>query len=250
MKKIEKITIIIFLFILCIKSFSQFKIGIKTGLNISGLTPTMYEDATPYEPKLKPRLLSSVGLIFDYNIINNDKILKIGLQSGLLFAIKGYSINIKKEYNALNGYDRYTFNYLEIPMNVVLKYNKGFQLYGGFYIAKTISAINKYNIEYNDGVIETGKQELDLFMKRLSAYEPGFDETAIRTMDWGLNCGLGYQKKQVLINTGLSFGLMSIFMGQKAKDPDFPVISQYYDSIRANLVASLSVSIFLKNKRK
>ena len=245
MKNLVKAGSLLLFALISFPTFSQFKVGVKAGLNIATIHQNFTRDYDYYEIQHPvPRLLYSVGLCSDISFGD-----WVSLQPALLFGAKGVGINVKKEYEADKGYMRFTANYLEIPINVVGKY-KGFQAYAGPYIAFALSGKNKWDMEA-DGETDSGSEKIEFVWKEVdpadldSEYE--FFVLRSRRLDYGLNIGVGYKLGPVLFNAGYSLGLANMTPSVKGMDEDE---FDPKDAKRSTRTVTISVSYFFGKEKE
>ena len=202
MKNVFKIFLILLLFITIgtQKSFSQLKFGVKGGVNLANIAQD-YKDASD-EEATKMSVLYTFGGVIDFSLSD-----AMSIQSGLLLSAKGYSVDVKEEYDA-TGFDRYVINYLEIPVSFAYKI-KGFQVYAGPYVAFGIFGKNKWDLK-GDGWDDSGDAKFKFVMKEVDLESLADDELPAKRVDYGLNFGVGYQLGPILINAGYSLGLANL----------------------------------------
>ena len=175
---------------------------------------------------------------------------KFGLQSGLMFYRKGFDLKfnanryyfgpgVVADFVGVEGEDKYTTNYLEVPLNVTYKL-KGFQVYTGGYIAKGISGNRQW--DYSTFFSTTsGENDFKPVLGKSDEGELAEDERAFYALDFGLNLGVGYQIGPILFNFGYSLGLGNL-------TPEFEEERRYDGREilkRSNRVVSLSLSYIL-----
>ena len=231
MKNLFK-TLLIILFFTSIQSVqAQFKFGIKGGLNGNNIYQNIeYSDD---EINTKMQFGYHFGAIVNYGFID-----ALDLQSGLIFSSKGYHIDLNGE--SYEGSQKVKINYIEIPLNLTINI-KNFQASIGPYIAIGINGKLKNDYKYFDyeGATFIIDNEIKL--------EPVYGEIeyniyreieVFNAIDYGLNFGLGYQIKFILINVGYSRGLKNII-------PENEIFVDYADSkINHNRNLTLSVNYF------
>lgn len=210
MRNLLKAAFLLLFISLSIQSFPQFKAGVKAGLNIATVLQS-YADSED-EFSTKPRLLYSFGPTFD---IGFGRI--ISLQPSLLISAKGFGVDVTEDYDAESGYDRWTVNYLEIPINVAVKL-KGFQIYAGPYIAIALFGKNKWDIDYGGGDTNSDETDFAFVGSEIDPQDYDEDKYYLKRMDYGLNLGVGYKLGPILFNAGFSAGLANLMPGIK----DYP----------------------------
>lgn len=243
MKTLSKIIVLTFLIVSVTQVRAQVKIGLKAGLNMANIAQN-YEDAL-LESETKTRLAYHIGASVDYNLSDTW-----GIQSGLLFTSKGYSYDLEQELGiteeeSLEGYDRVTFNYLEIPVSLAYKENN-LQLYAGPYLAVGIGGKNKwdYTINYEDiGDVqnEEGKVKYKPVFGEANREDFAGDESPLNALDFGFNFGVGYEVGAVRINVGYSLGLSNMIVNYEGGADN----RDRYES--RNRAITVSASYFFKN---
>jgi hypothetical protein len=201
MKNILKCTTILALALLSISSYGQINFGVKAGLNVTTIGQNFDDD--DLEMETRPRLLFTLGGLADISFSD-----MISLQPGLNFSLKGFGVDVKDEYDADKGYDRYTVGYLEIPINVALKFG-GFQAFAGPYIGVGLFGKNKWDVS-GDGWDDSGDADIVLVTGKATPEQMMDDELVIRRIDYGINLGAGYKLGPVLVGANLAWGLANL----------------------------------------
>ncbi len=237
MKKIIRTFVIIGLITFSLQSQAQVKFGVKAGLNVNSTSQNFKDSDWEFDTKM--RLAYHIGATVDYGLTDI-----LSVQTGLLLSSKGYSYDLEQDLDAdetIEGYDRYIFNYLEIPISVAYKINDNFQVFAGPYLAVGISGKNKWDATYTwDGEenSDNGDSKLKPIFGEVGEGDLGDDEDAYSALDYGFNLGVGYQTGPILINLGYSLGLGNLTPGYEGSDGDPK------DYKMSNNVISLSVSYF------
>jgi len=210
---------------------AQVKFGAKIGLNFNDISQN-------YDAETKKQLGYHFGATIEYRLTD-----KSSLQSGLYYITKGFNVDLEKELapaESISGYNHVKFNYLEIPIHFIYK-NKNFQIYAGPYIAFGVSGKNELNYNYTiDGqeIKKEGNNKITPVYNQIGEGELDADEYAFYALDFGLNIGIGYQIKPVLINVGYSLGASNL-------QPSVEGEVFYKDGIQIyNRVITFSVSYF------
>jgi hypothetical protein len=243
MRNLIKAALLLLFISFSVQSFPQFRLGVKAGLNIASIRQNFSSDLSDYELQNPvPRLLYSVGPCFDIGFGR-----WVSLQPALLLSAKGVGADVKKEYDADSGYDRWTINYLEIPINVAFKI-KGFQLYVGPYFAIALSGKNKWDIDYGGGDTNSDFEKLSFVSSEvdpndLEGEDPLFDFFSwhFKRFDYGLNLGAGYKLGPVLLSAGYSLGLANLTPSIKDIGTD---LFDPKDAKRSTSTFTVSVSFF------
>lgn len=155
------------------------KIGIKGGVNFSNL----YVDNVKDE-NVK---VGAVGGLYTKIPVSKG----LSIQPEILYNMKGAQVN----YNSLfgSGKYRYNFNYIEIPVSLVINVAKKFNVLAGGYSAFLTSAKVK-DVDANgniNGVTTLNKDNFESF-------------------DYGLVGGLGFDIENTNIGLRYSYGLKNI----------------------------------------
>jgi hypothetical protein len=114
-------------------SFSQFKLGIEGGFNLSGMTHTV-DPQFSYLPTKETSNFNTrgkIGLILEYTIWD-----RLTIQSGAFYSAKGFRKLHWVPTQGWNGESEWSakINYFEVPFNVYYHIWKGFYCGPGFYI--------------------------------------------------------------------------------------------------------------------
>jgi len=224
---------------------AQLQFGPKLGLNLANCAFNFKE--SDWEPETKMRLAFAFGGVIDYGFSD-----AFSLQSGLMFSSKGFSYDldeISNDYETnYDGYERFILNYLELPIHAVYKI-KGFQIFAGPYLGFGIGGKYKWDYTYTDIFGEKQSEKGDTKLKpKMGEVKEGDlddDEGAYSGLDYGIDFGLGYQIKSILINAGYSLGLGNI--NPKSEDSSKDDRKDYKFS---NRVISISVSYLFGKKEK
>ena len=230
MKSIIKTLVIIGLIAFSLQTQAQVKFGVKAGLNVNNINQNFKE--SDWEEKTNMRIGYHIGATVDFGLSD-----VISLQSGLLLSSKGFSWDVKEGWgDDTKGYDRAIFNYLEIPVNFIYKFND-FQVFAGPYLAVGIGGKNKWDVTWDDGSDADYYKFIPVFGKAKDD-DIGDEEDPYNALDFGFNFGVGYQVGPVLLNLGYSLGFVNMtvdYEGGSDDRDDFKV---------TNRVITLSASYF------
>ena len=200
------------------QAFAQLKVGGKAGLNLANQSFD-YDDSDA-EPATNMRVGFHIGAAVEYGLSDD-----LAIQSGLLFTQKGFSFDLEDDLpdgTSVDGYDRVSLSYLEVPISVAYKISD-FQVYAGPYVAFGIAGRNNwdYTVEAG-GVSEDYNDEISLkpSFGEVTEEDLADDEDAFSAFDFGLNFGLGYQFGPMLVNAGYSLGLGNTFPAYDLEDFD------------------------------
>lgn len=261
MKKLNLLLIIIGL-IFSVQSFSQVSLGLKAGGNLSDMKYDINSDYGE-DPVTKAKMGFHVGLISDITILKNT----LSLQPAILYSTKGFAYDLEDLFDEMfnwvgvdmenyEGYARYNYNYLEVPVNLVFQM-KGFQFSAGPYAAVGLGG--SFTPDFTFEVEGDEYPSDEIFDKDSYKLKPVFgtvdnemfsefieDEDVMdlfRALDYGINAGLGYRFMNVQINLGASLGLGNL-------TPSFDADEYGLDSdfaknvIQKNRLLTLSVAYF------
>ena len=214
MKNIKTILLSLSL-IISSSAFSQLKFGIKAGYNLSETaywTPDVANLGLFFD-MTKMKSGYQFGALMDYSI--NDA---LSLRPEILISNKGYSYDIPRKWgDNSEGYDRVSYNYFEIPVNLAFKLND-FQIFVGPFMSFGLGGKHAWEIKRNG---RTFKEELKVkhTYKEVSIDDSSEDEIVyFQAFDFGLNGGIGYTFGPVLVNAGYSLGLGNLTPKEEGSD--------------------------------
>jgi hypothetical protein len=229
MKKLLRLLILSLFVLFSLQSYSQAKFGVKGGISLTNIVQNF--DNSDDEYATVPRLLFMVGGVADIGFSD-----MISLRPELNISLKGFGVDVKEEYDADKGYDRYTIAYLDIPVNVALKFG-GFQMYAGPYIAFAVWGKNKWDIDD-----DSGSEDIKFVMKDVELDEAGdlMNLWRWKRIDYGIGFGAGYKLGPVLLSAGAEIGLANLLPGIKDMSDFNPDDYKVH-----NLSISLTATFFL-----
>jgi len=213
----KKVFLVALLFV-SLNGFSQLKYGVKLGANFANVIQNFANLDDEFGTKI--RLAYSFGAIIEYEFSE-----VISLQSGLQLTNKGFSLDLEDELidgETVDGFDRYSITYLEVPVNVAFKI-RDFRIIVGPYIAFGIGGKNKYDYTrtYN-GSDDVVKGDTDIkFKGKLNEADWNSDNEYIKGLDYGLSLGFGYRIGPMMINAGYALGLANLFPDIEVDGFDF-----------------------------
>lgn len=260
-KSIMGIMVTFALIAMSLQAYSQYgrpevKVGFTGGLNLNNVAQDY--DESDMESATKMRLGFRLGAVADYPFTD-----EFSLQSGILFVNKGYNVDLEEQYEdafSVPGVDDLTvtadgesyvsYNYLEIPINVVAKI-EDFQISAGPYVAFNIGGkqYTDATVDYEGemmGMPYEGSQDIEEDSKLKPAFgevdpeDYDDDEAPVNGFDFGLNFAVGYDIDPVVINVGYSLGLGNTAPKYDIDDYDAK------DYKTSNRVIYFSVSYFLE----
>lgn len=241
---------------------AQFKIGIKTGGNVCNMKFDVDRDYGD-EPETKAKMGFHIGIITDITLIKET----LSLQPAMLYSNKGYSLDMEKmlddefddegmDMDDYEGYARFNYNYIEMPVNIVYKY-QGFQVSAGPYVAVGMWGTFRHDFSFevdgedfdSDDFFDEDSYQLKPVFGKVDddMFEDYLDDDDVwdlyRAIDFGINLGIGYQVNKVLFNVGYSFGISNLTPYYDADDYDIDDdFTKGY--IQKNRVFTFSVSYF------
>ncbi|KAA9340670.1 porin family protein [Adhaeribacter soli] len=230
--------------LLSFQSFSQVKLGLKAGANIStfGYDFKDSEEETLSNDITKNKIGYHVGLAAEFGFTDN-----LSLQSGLIWTNKGakYDYSLSEDGVEMEIKGKTSLNYLEIPLNLTYKISN-FQIQAGPYVAYGIGGKEELESKFTFmGETDTDKDDADVKFKN-TVEESDFDEentTFYRALDLGLNFGIGYMAGPVLLNANYSLGMSNLTPDFDGDDDD-----SADDSKIKNRVIGISATYFFGGK--
>jgi hypothetical protein len=188
----KKILLSPVILILSFQLQAQFFFGARAGNNFARLSNN--ESGNIFELAQFPIKTFHIGGIVQYGFSGLSD--KFRLESGLLLSCKGgnseYSVNQKT-----------SLNYLELPVNAIFSLGMGaneFQIVTGPYMGFLVEG--KTKIHYLQSGLD-GKKPKDYIDKSIPA----------KTMDLGINMGVGMEMDAILIRIQYGYGLTNITKG-------------------------------------
>ena len=174
---------------------AQVSIGPKVGVNLSNVRQNLEDNDGNMGTKM---LLRPVA-----GLVNNAQISDLlSIQPQILYSGKGYGLDLG---NNVDGYARSVYNYVEVPVNIVLGFGDPdrfqFQVFAGPYAAFAISGKNKIDFDLA-GVPVKEDEEIEFG-------SDGDDD--MRQLDYGVNAGLGFRAGPVQVQAGYGLGLANLF---------------------------------------
>jgi len=205
------------LFTLAAKAQAQvsFSIGPQVGYNLTSVSYDMVTGSSPYATysyETSSHSGFAAGLKASVNLPH------FAFQPAILFSQQGYKFS--DNYNSLGSYtsvgtQSILANRLAIPLNFVYTQQadgQGFQLFSGPYISFLLGGSYQNNtvVTPASGASKTYSQEGDVKAGDTYSESPNDTNYYQRNLDAGLQAGLGYQFKTILLQAGYSWGLRNI----------------------------------------
>jgi hypothetical protein len=200
----KKLLIVSALLIFVFSVNAQIGVGFKAGINLANMT--IKNNGKNVDTKMRKGLY--LGAIVD---ISMSKMLS--LQPGLFFSQK--VVFFEDTYDdigiELGGNNKLKINYLEIPINMVLKLGKGkakYYLNAGPTIGYAINGktIGEISTSFGSAIIPMSSEG--------EPVEFGSDIDQIKRMDLGLNVGAGLHLGAFIIGTSYNLGLTNLVNGE------------------------------------
>jgi len=176
--------IVVFLLLVSLQGNSQTMFGGLAGLNLSSASAKAMGET--YSPKMK--LGFHVGAVANIGLSDH-----LYLMPGILFSMKGTKLDEDKKDLLGNTYhitEDVTFNYLEIPVNVMYMFGEQgsgrFFISAGPYLGYCFGGKMKGDLTYSNSIFPTTE-----FDEKLEVGNDAIEDN-IRPLDFGLNAGVGY----------------------------------------------------------
>lgn len=200
---------------------AQVTLGPRVGLNLSTVAVDLKDAGDEFDPE--SRIGGQVGVAL------NVPMGKLALQPALLISQKGFTAQEKSTAQYKTSLEqKMRLTYLEVPLNLVFTTGgtEGFQVFAGPYLGVGVGG--RYSIKgswsYNDGFFrDNGTVDESGDVKFASQYPKSnnSDNAYFRTLDAGLNAGLGYKLKAFQVQLGYGLGLGNIIPNDEdGKEPD------------------------------
>lgn len=204
-KQFVKTFIALALVLLVQQSNAQVKLGLRAGINLSKINTSSEHGLR--ELQTESLLTYHFGTTLDYRLSD-----KLSFQPSLLFSVKGSNNDLEYYWDPpIEGYDKFFFSYLDIPLHIAYKINN-FQFFAGPYVAFGLSGKNEWNVKGED-FQEAVVLDLKPIFGELDSDDVGKEDGYFKSPDIGLNIGVGYTIDDFLINAGYSLGLSNIRPG-------------------------------------
>jgi hypothetical protein len=192
MKNVMKLLIVILAFTMTTKSYSQTRIGVKAGLNFANMLDKNNDETYSSDYKMKTGF--HLGATVEFPLAK-----MVSLEPGILFSTKGFKYD--KEGIKFTG----NLNYLEIPINAVVKIDLGsakLLVNAGPYLGYLLSA--KYKSD--DKIFGDNGDQTE---ETLSI---GNDKETddVKALDFGINVGAGAEMKGLTFGVQYGIGLANI----------------------------------------
>lgn len=232
--------LLLFTFGLCLINVAsaQFKLGPQVGINLSSINQNFDDEESELLTKYK--LGYEFGLIAAYSCSDTSL---FEIQSGFMLVQRGTGYDVKEAWGeGIEGYDRLNLTYGVLPLNAMIKV-KNFHVMLGGYLGLGLWGGNQWRLS-GDSIRNVPEAEDEIvveFSNKVTA-EQEFAEDAgffSRSIDYGLNFGLGYQKNNFQIDAVYSLGLANT-TPTYVDDPSFDPETRR----RTNASISLNLTYF------
>ena len=206
MKKIIYLsTFLVILVSFSITSHAQIQFGIKAGMNGNYIGQSLENPNDKINTKLK--LGYHFGLLTEFMTAED-----ISFNAAIMYISKGVIIDQTNyliiEEATVEGHSVFTYNYLEIPLNIV--YRKGdFSVFGGPYIGLGLNGkeFNDFSITFDGGeIIRDQKGDLKAVYGEFTDDDRANYIDGFSGIDYGINVGIGYILGPTMISLGFSRG--------------------------------------------
>jgi hypothetical protein len=179
---------------------AQVSFGPKAGLNLA----TLSGDAGDVDMKIGLQIGGMVDMKF------SDA---LSLQPGLILSMKGAQQSASAM--GINMKSTYSYNYLEVPINLVFGLDMGdnqFQIFAGPYIAYGL--FGKTSFSVGDEKDETDVQFVSDYM------DADDDKDAAAPIDFGANFGVGFKAGAIQIQAGYGLGFGNVIPKYDGEAPE------------------------------
>jgi len=167
--------------------------GLTAGINLNNVSLS-YRDVE--EPKTNFRTGFEFGLT-SYNRITES----FAIKSSLLYSSKGYSNGDVAE----DWFDRYIFNYVCLPVNLLVYFEENWHVGFGPFLGVGVSGRNKFGT----GNFTT-EYELIPSDGKVNELDFSRDQAPFRRIDYGIGAGLGYDLNDLMLSVNYNHSLSNI----------------------------------------
>ncbi len=238
MKKLFTLSLVM---LVTLVAMAQAKFGVKAGVNFAN-TALNYQDSQD-ESKTKLKTGFHVGVIVTQELSE-----ALDFTTGLIYSQKGTAFDLEDGIPSgasIDGYNRLTLAYLEIPMT--FEYKTGaVRIMAGPYVAFGVSGKNKWDYTGSfsgTSFSESGESTDIKFKNTLGESEFGDDNNYFRALDLGLNIGLGYEVDGIVISANYGLGISNMTPDVNISNVDFDPS----DRKASNRVISVGVTYYFGN---
>ena len=230
-KIMKKALFIVVAFFIMVSMSAQVTFGPKVGFTLSKYG-YKYSSSLEYkEPESKFKLGPAIGFMMNVPILEF-----LSFQPSLMYSKKGTGVDVAFRESGdavITGYERVRVSYLELPLNLALGLKIGtfkFQIFAGPYFAYAIAGKHKWDYEENvNGNRKDIKGDEKITFKNEVPTED-FENTKPyqRPFDLGINFGVGYKVKSVLLNLGYAMGFSNL-QPEVQGDDSYATDHKYYN---------------------
>jgi hypothetical protein len=189
-----------------VQAQTSFSIGPQIGLNTS---TAHFADSPTYINTFPP----SYRVGFEAGLVSSLEFKHLTLQAALLFSQKGYKVNdatvpTTNGPSVYNG--SYRLNYLTIPINIAYTTRangQGLRVFGGPYVSVLVGG--HYSGVYNLNGLPPIEGEGKILSGDKTAVI-GSQDIYSKSVDAGLQAGVGYRYQNLLLQVSYSLGLQNL----------------------------------------
>jgi hypothetical protein len=186
MRTIKILSAFIYLLTIPTAYAQESSVGIKGGVNFSGMYTKEINDKN-LNPGLHFGVLNRIS-VSDFFVI----------QPELLYSVKG----VKYTYDDFaDGTTKFNLNYIDLPVKLVFNLSENFSLQAGGYIGYLVNAKLKTDAEVLNFFDVTSEDEID--------------RENFNTLDYGLVAGLGFEQDPLIFGVNYNLGLNNIAKDDK-----------------------------------
>jgi hypothetical protein len=196
----KRFLLFIFIVLFAKGLMAENRYGVSLGVNLGGIkTNWQYVD----DPEVFARFGYSFGFGAEFELRDH-----IALLIDLNMVSKNYAITPDYYGPDVEGFDRYSLLYLDLPVRV--SYNhRNMRIFAGPFLDYYISGTNRYNFIYPDNTINEGNISIKSG-KEFSDKEIRSNRLAVNYLDGGIIFGVGYRNDSYCIDLSYSQGLLNI----------------------------------------
>jgi hypothetical protein len=193
MKKLIRLSIVVFLIVFTFQSSAQVRFGVKAGLNLAKMLDK--DSSTTYSDNFKMKPGINFGATTEIPVSES-----FSIEPGLFFSNKGY----KMQDSAASL--KFNLSYVDLPINVVYNIDLDYlkvSINAGPYLAIALKARAKSNEKiFDDG----HGNKVDKVNLNLGRYKS--DEA--KQVDYGVSLGVGAEINSICFGVQYSLGLANI----------------------------------------
>jgi hypothetical protein len=188
-----------------IPAIAQGRFGITGGVNLGDISLKWDNVCAPY---IYPRFGCSLGIGSELKISGDFSLL-----TDFNLISKNYSIDQHFYGDSIEGYDRYSVLYLDMPLRLSYSHNN-MRIFAGPFLDYCLSGTNKYNLISPDSTQKEGNNKL-VVTRYFSSHYIEKENLAVYYLDGGVQFGIGYQCKDYCLDLCYSWGLINVYPDTK-----------------------------------